>query len=559
MAQSIQERAATQIEPPAATEAVGLRAILAHFDLTMVVLALLLGATGLAYLWTPTDLDLWWHLRNGQLVLESGVPTTDVFSFTVAGTRWIMHEWLTDTAMVVIYQGAGYGLLLVLFAAISVTTYAVLYRVLRAVGAGPALAVALLAVRIMIEAPAWGVHPQIITPLLFTICVAILWGNRQRTTDAAPAAPPPGWRAWIGSDRRLWLLAPLVWLWSNVHGGFIVGPILLGVWLVGEALNGALGWRQAAPLRPLLAVSIVGGLLSLLNPNGLDQWLYPLSYTSGGGANNLLLYVQEWQPPDPRKLQTAPLLLTLLVVLVVAVLRPRQAETPPSPPPADSWGRRLADRLLRGPLPVTGDATLLLSMGLFLLMALQAMRLQPQWGTIWALGMAVLLPRLWPALGHDRQGRIAPARGAFHLALAGGALAVLAGALLASPRAQLGAVPHLTGFPVEAVAYLNAHPELNTDHFYNPWDWGGYLIYTRWPTQRVFIDGRGDMYRGAVLNDFVAIRDGGPNWEQAVTKYGLRGALVERGGGLARTLTAAGWPQLCCSTGPALLFVRPGQ
>ena len=134
---------------------------------------------------------------------------------------------------------------------------------------------------------------------------------------------------------------------------------------------------------------------------------------------------------------------------------------------------------------------------------------------------------------------------------------MLAGALLASPKAQLGAVPHLTGFPVEAVAYLNAHPEVKTDHFYNPWDWGGYLIYTRWPTQRVFIDGRGDMYRGAVLNDFVAIRDGGPNWLLAVDKYAFQGALVERDGGLARTLTAAGWPQLCCATGPALLFVRP--
>ena len=370
------------------------------------MLVLLLGATGLAYLWTPTDLDLWWHLRNGQLVLESGVPATDVFSFTVAGTRWIMHEWLTDTAMALLYQGAGYGLLLALFAAISVVSYALLYRVLRAAGAGPALAVALLAVRIMIEAPAWGVHPQILTPFLFTIFVAILWGYRQRTT-IAPAPLQTGWRAWVGPDWRLWLLAPLTWLWSNVHGGFIVGPILLGVWFIGEAINGALGWQRAAPLRPLLAVGVAGGLLSLLNPNGLDQWLYPLSYTSGGQANNLLLFVQEWQPPDPRKLQTAPLLLTLLTLVGVALLRPRQPE-PPAALSANPWGRRLGERVLRGPLPVTGDATLLLAMGLFLLMALQAMRLQPQWGTVWAVGMAVCCPGCGPRWAATAPGRPRP-------------------------------------------------------------------------------------------------------------------------------------------------------
>jgi hypothetical protein len=532
-----------------------LRRILAHSDLSALMLGLLLGATALASLWTPTDLDLWWHLRNGQLVLDSGVPTTDVYSFTAAGTRWIMHEWLTDTAMYVIYQAAGYGLLLGLFAAISVATYALLYRLLRAAGAGPALAVGLLAVRIVLEAPAWGARPLILTPLFFTLVLAVGWGYRTAPARAGRGAIA----AWIGPDWRLWLLPPLLWLWSNLHGGFIVGPLLLGVWLVGEALNGALGWRRAAPLRPLLAVSVVGGLLSLVNPNGLDQWLYPLSYTGGTGVNNLLLYGQDWQPPDPRKLQSLPFVLTLLSLLVLAVLRPRQAAPDAAEAPTLAQGSGRLGHRLRGVLPVTGDATLLLAMGLFLLMALQALRLLPQWGTVWALGMAGLVPRLWPALGQDRAGQTAPRRGLFHLALAGGTLALLAGALLTAPRAQLGPQPHPTGFPVEAVAYLNAHPEVNTDRFYNPWDWGGYLIATRWPTQRVFIDGRADMYRGAVLNDYVAIQSGGPDWPLVVAKYGLRGALVERGSALARTIAAAGWPQLCCPTGPALLFVRPDE
>jgi hypothetical protein len=559
VAQSIREGSIAQQMDQARNDATGLRRILAHSDLTALVLVLLLGAVGLAYFWTPTDYDFWWHLRNGQVVLESGIPTADTLSATAAGTRWIMHEWLTEAAMYALYQGAGYGLLVALLAAISIATYALLYRVLRAAGAGPALAVALLAVRIVLEAPAWGVRPQIITPFLFTVFVAVLWGYRHRTTASLPGGAGTGWQAWIGPDRRLWLLVPLTWLWANLHGSFIVGPMLLGVWLVGEALNGALGWRQAPPLRPLLAVSVAGGLVSLLNPNGLDLWLYPLTYAAGGGATNLLLYIQEWQPPDPRKLQTLPFLLTLLSLIAVALLRPRASDPPVAPapdPPATAWGRRWAEHLLRGPVPVTGDAVLLLGMGLFLLMALQTMRLLSQWGTIWALGMAVLLPRLWTALGRDRQGRTAPARGLFHLALAGGTLALLAGVLLTAPRAQLGPVASLDRFPAEAVAYLNAHPDLQTDHFYNTWEWGGYLLFAHRPDQRVFIDGRGDIYQGTVLNDYVASLSGGPDWPLAVQKYGLQGALVPRGSALARTIAGSGWTQLCCDSGPALLFQR---
>src|SRR6478672_2292389 len=140
---------------------------LAGFDRSALLLTLLLGITGLAYLWTPTDNDLWWHLRNGQVVLQSGVPQTDIYSFTAAGARWIMQAWLADTAMYLVQTATGYGLLLALFALGSVATYAVFYSVLRGAGAGPTLAVGLLAVRIVMDAPAWGVRPQILSGLFF--------------------------------------------------------------------------------------------------------------------------------------------------------------------------------------------------------------------------------------------------------------------------------------------------------------------------------------------------------------------------------------------------------
>ena len=50
-------------------------------DLTVIVLA---------YFWTPTDPDVWWHLRDGQMIVQTGhVPTTALYTYTVPGTRWM--------------------------------------------------------------------------------------------------------------------------------------------------------------------------------------------------------------------------------------------------------------------------------------------------------------------------------------------------------------------------------------------------------------------------------------------------------------------------------------
>ena len=51
---------------------------------------------------SATDPDLWWHLRTGQWIVETGhVPHSDPFSFTRAGHAWVSHEWLSE---VVFYE-----------------------------------------------------------------------------------------------------------------------------------------------------------------------------------------------------------------------------------------------------------------------------------------------------------------------------------------------------------------------------------------------------------------------------------------------------------------------
>src|SRR4030042_4468276 len=56
-----------------------------------------------------TDPDFWWHLRTGQLIVDTGsIPKADPFSYTAAGSPWIAHEWLSDLLIYGIESNVGY-------------------------------------------------------------------------------------------------------------------------------------------------------------------------------------------------------------------------------------------------------------------------------------------------------------------------------------------------------------------------------------------------------------------------------------------------------------------
>ena len=54
------------------------------------------------------DPDLWWHLRTGQWIVETGhIPHADPFSFTRVGSPWVAHEWLSELIFYELWKFAG--------------------------------------------------------------------------------------------------------------------------------------------------------------------------------------------------------------------------------------------------------------------------------------------------------------------------------------------------------------------------------------------------------------------------------------------------------------------
>lgn len=165
----------------------------------------------LIYLLLPVDTDFWWHLKMGQVMLETrSIPRSDLFSFLSFGKPMIAHEWLSEVVFASIYAVSGYVGLSVFFGGVAGFILYVVYRICRIRGIDVLAAAMVAAFAIRLTLLGAGVRPQIFTFL----CTALL-------TWALTVATRRGWSPWV------WALPGMFCLWANAHGGYIIGVALL--------------------------------------------------------------------------------------------------------------------------------------------------------------------------------------------------------------------------------------------------------------------------------------------------------------------------------------------
>ena len=178
---------------------------------------LLVGAVFVAGSIFSVDPDLWWHIRVGQEILSTHHwPTTDPYSFTVAGQPWIAYEWLGEVLFGGIARIAGLqglmALLIVLASAVILALYG--YTTLRS-GNSKAGFVA-CAVLYALTTPFFSMRPQMLGYFFLILTLIALERFRQ------------------GKPRFLWFLPLVFLLWVNTHGSFIIGLGTIFVyWLAG--------------------------------------------------------------------------------------------------------------------------------------------------------------------------------------------------------------------------------------------------------------------------------------------------------------------------------------
>jgi hypothetical protein len=107
-------------------------------------------------------------------------------------------------------------------------------------------------------------------------------------------------------------------------------------------------------------------------------------------------------------------------------------------------------------------------------------------------------------------------------------------------------------FPAKAVDYLREHP--TPGPMFNSYGFGGYLV---WNGQKVFIDGRGDLYeRGGVFSDYLQVAQVKPTAVAILRNYGIESCLIERSATLANFLSVSPEWRQAYSDATSVLFVR---
>src|SRR4029077_14936197 len=180
---------------------------------------------------SATDPDLWWHLRTGQWIVETGhVPHSDPFSFTRAGHAWVSHEWLSEVAFYELWKHGGAALLIVFSAIVTTAGFVLLYLRCLLYGGKKHWAAAATVLGALASAPSWGVRPQMFT---FTLTSLLLWllesGNKLESSNNKHR------------PRLLFWITPLFLLWLNLHAGFALGLALLFAYALGLIMETAAG------------------------------------------------------------------------------------------------------------------------------------------------------------------------------------------------------------------------------------------------------------------------------------------------------------------------------
>jgi hypothetical protein len=446
--------------------------------------------------------DTWYDILAGEDLLRTHVwPTSESYSFTIQGNGSISYQWLAQVLWALTDHLGGLralaGLLMALVALLMLLLY--YYAYLRCGNCKAAFLACLVLLPLI--TPFITLRPQLLGYVFLLITMICLERFRE------------------GHARALWPLPLLFLLWVNIHGSFVLGLFVLGVYwasgLVGFRHGSleAIRWTPGQRLQ-LAKIALFSVIALTITPYGTRLAAYPLQLVSASPLG--IARITEYQPlgafGDLLKLFLA---LLLLFVLAQAVLGPAY---------------RLEELVLL--LVAIYGAFVHLRLLLFFVL-------------VFAPLLATLLARWVPTYERTKD------RYLLNAVLIG--LAALALAKIFPSQADLESVV-AGAFPRGAVEYLKRHPFRG--RMFNDDFWGGYLIRSLGREHEIFIDGRSQLYEEAgVFSDYLRIGDLDRDTPLLLRKYGVEACLIRSGSPLATYLSVSPDWELMFSDDVSSLFL----
>ncbi len=419
--------------------------------LIQIIFYILIFVILLGHSYSYLDPDLGWHLKTGQEIWQNqAVPKINTINYTLPNSSWADHEWLANLGLYRLYQhNFGYLLINIIFALIPVLGLLLINRRFN-FNANPGFTYLMLGLEItavIAMAPHFGVRLQEISFLGLAILISIF--DKYRHSQKWP--------------KLLWLL-PLFLLWANLHAGFLLGLIILGIFTIFHYKN----WR-------LWLISLGAVLITLANPYGLQLYGFLLGYRSTYYLSHIMEWLPQWS--WPYKYWQVAWLATISLFLGL------------------TWVYKKYKPKLKWPI----DYLELIILLLLFVLAWKSRRNFPLLMVVALPWTAKFLQSFFPELGQAKTDKKSKTFLIVEIFLILGLTSILvlqASGLKINKNPftsfcedKYSNSPNQILYPCGATKWLQGQDEYQKLRLLNRFGWGGYLIW-QYPEKQLFIDGR---------------------------------------------------------------------
>jgi hypothetical protein len=455
---------------------------------SLALLILLTWSTQLAPMGNAIyDLDLWWHLRDGDaIVAQHAVPVQGVFS-QYPSHPWVAYSWGFEVLVSRFYHWFGLVGLVGLRSGLEVAITFLFFVILRRTSGSFWKAWALTAAGMWAMHHCMGLRPMLTSVLMFTAEIALIFESRKR-----------------GNDGLLFLMPVLFLVWANLHIQFIYGLAVLGllvtVCIVRRILpknwNASLEPEQELPVSSVVAVAGLSVVATLIGPYTWHLYAVILNLMRSPAMYGMIVELQALS------FRMAEHFIVLLIVVAAFFTL--------------GWQRS------RDPF----------KLALLIAATLVAFRTQRDSWFVCIPALAIISER---KLVVAEEAVLSRAR-AWTFAAATGVATALVFLLVAwdskvnNPSLQRALAGY---FPVQACDFIRT--TIPPGPLYNNLNWGGFIVWCL-PDYPVAIDGRTDLYGDQALSRFFRVEQGSPEWWSDPDLQAARLVLLDRRTQLAANL-----------------------
>lgn len=441
---------------------------------------LLILFLGLVFIYSCNQLkesDAFYHLKTGELIWQiKSVPHFDVFSYTATGAPWVTHEWLAQLIFYFVQTFTGFWGLIFFVALISVLTYFIIFRLAIKQGANFYISLAFLFGLAFTSFKFWIPRPQIFSYLALAILIFSLEGFRREK-----------------KNRYLWFIAVIMLFWANTNASFLLGLVIIAFYFSAELFKKYFpyfGSRdiEGKDLKKFGLATLAAIAVCFANPNTYHSFLYIFYVRSSIN----ILGVEEWLSVLNfwRDLHVGFFLTEIIVIFLFLVWRLFFKK-----------GER--DIVWLG--VVAGISIL----------PFISVRHSVFWPIVAIAPLSIVVSKELKRFFEKINYRRLPF---FALAV----ILILTGTRYINfPRDNVNKYT----LPVGASNFIEANDLRGP--FFNLYNEGGYLIWRFWPKEKVFIDGRSEIFGEERLEEFFTVLKNYPDWDNVVNgKYKINYFLL---------------------------------